>query len=89
MTSRAANAAIAPATPDTGSDGDLDVIRQQFEAEAVKAESAELYDAFSALAALLLDALAARKKQGEFPTPCRASCSSRSNKIGGRARSSR
>ena len=61
----------APDAPDAAGDGELDAIRERFEVEAVKAESAELDDAFSALAALLLDLRAASGNQGEFPTPSR------------------
>lgn len=53
-------------------DGDLAAVEQHLSVERVKGYDGELDEALGALATLLLDLHAARRTQGEIPTPTRA-----------------
>ena len=66
MTRDATPAGPGPLAPDSGDDQDL---AARVVAEPVATTDAERDDAFSALAALLLDAHAARTARGDSPTP--------------------
>ena len=65
MNPRPEDAGLGPVAPDPGDDRDL---AARVAAEPVAATDAEAVDAYSALAALLLDAHAARAARGDSPT---------------------